>query len=336
MKHLRLLSSLLCAAACHVEPDTLEGSVSQSSVYENVTWEAAIASISDPLRTPQYGGLVLSEQAGLVPIGCDPQSGLWEFAHLRSGSVPARDAAGRFKMEANTGLVFVLIPGGTFLMGAQSADPSSPGYDADASEWEAPVRLVAVDPFFASKFEMTVGQWRRIRGEATPPEGAERPVVSVSWDECAEALPLVGLSLPTSAQWEYAARGSTQSPWWTGTTKQSLDGAENICDASVKGHVKNSRGEVYEKFEAWNDGYPHHAPVGSFRPNPFGLYDVHGNVFEWCRDEPELGIRNLRGGGSFVLAYFTRVSIEWSRESEFRGGHLGVRPTYEIAGPLEP
>jgi formylglycine-generating enzyme required for sulfatase activity len=279
----------------------------------------------DREQSPLYDGLRLDEQPGLVPLGRDPESGLYEFGHTRSGRLPIRGQKGSLAIGPGTGLVFVLIPGGRFFMGAQATDPLAPGYDPEASEWEAPVREVSVGPFFLSKFELTAAQWQRLRGEKPPAEGAQLPVMRVSSDECENVLTEVGLVLPSSAQWEYAARGMTQSPWWTGTTEATLEGAENLRDRSTEGRLENPDGNA-----PWDDGYPRHAPVGSFRANPFGLHDVHGNAFEWCADRPEPGLRTLRGGGSFVIPRYARVSIEWSRETEFRGGHLGLRPACAI------
>ena len=226
--------------------------------------------------------------------------------------------------------MFVLIPGGSFFMGAQNSEPSAPGYDASASEWGAPVRSVAIEPFFLSKFEMTAAQWQSMRGGEPPADGADLPAFQICWTEGSDVLTEAGLVLPTSAQWEYAARGTTVSPWWTGDASESLEGAENLLDESGRGIRRDNQGQLLENFAPWNDGHPRHASVGSFRPNPLGLYDVHGNAFEWCRDAPDPGRRTVRGGGSFVLPEFARVSIEWDREPEFRSGHLGVRPAIEI------
>jgi formylglycine-generating enzyme required for sulfatase activity len=326
MKRLSLLSCLAVSlAACQSDRPLVDDA-----------WDVAIASISDTGQSPHYDGLRLEEQPDLVPLGRDPGSGLWEFAHSRSGAVPARARDGQLLVGAQTGLVFVLIPGGSFFQGAQSEDPSAPGFDAGASEWEAPVRQVLLEPFFLSKFELTAAQWNRIRNEAPPSEGGDLPALRMSWFEGTEVLAELRLELPTSAQWEYAARASRRSPWWTGDTAASLAGAENLLDESRREERPMTfRDTPIEEFAPWNDGYPFHAPVGSLRPNPFGLYDVHGNAFEWCRDTPEAGIRALRGGGSFVLPRFARVSIEWSREPEFRGGHLGLRPAREIVGDKE-
>src|SRR6185295_3427803 len=83
-------------------------------------WDAAIASIANRNECPQYAGLRVSPQLGLIPIGRAPESGLWEFAHLRSGVPASRDAAGRMHITDSTGIVLVLVPGGRYFMGATS------------------------------------------------------------------------------------------------------------------------------------------------------------------------------------------------------------------------
>ena len=95
-------------------------------------WDAAIAAIA---ASPKYGGLKLAPQLGLLPIGPDPESGLWEFSHLATAKdfEPAeRELDGKLVLEDGIGIVFVLIPGGKFRMGAQKVDPAAPNYDAQA------------------------------------------------------------------------------------------------------------------------------------------------------------------------------------------------------------
>ena len=138
---------------------------------EDVTaqWGEAIASIRSREECPEYDGLVIAPQMGLVPIGRDRQSSLWEFAHIQTGTMPTRDEDGELVLGEESGIVFVLIPGGTFRMGAVRPDEEhpegSPNVDPHALEHEGPVQEVTLAPFFLSKFEMTQGQWHRNTGE---------------------------------------------------------------------------------------------------------------------------------------------------------------------------
>jgi formylglycine-generating enzyme required for sulfatase activity len=124
-------------------------------------WSEAIASIA---ASPKYYGLTLTPQMGLIPIGPDPDSGFWEFAHLATGEAPVRDDAGRIVRTESMGVVLVLIPGGTFWMGAQKTDPGGQNYDPDARGNESPVHEVTLTAHFLSKYEMTQGQWQRLAG----------------------------------------------------------------------------------------------------------------------------------------------------------------------------
>ena len=316
------------------------------------TWSRALPEIR-----ARHPGLDLGPQTGLLPIGPDPDSGLWEFAHLATGQPATRGPDGKLQLEEGTGLVFVLLPGGTFQMGAQSADPSAPNYDPDAQSNEGPVHAVTLSPFFMSKYEMTQGQWVRSTGKnpsefdaATSfggrPLSLLHPVELVSWATCSETLWRLGLELPTEAQWEYAARAGTSSAWWTGDEHGSLAGATNLADSSCK----RNGGPSNWPYETWlDDGSTVHAPVGSYAANAFGLHDVLGNVWELCRDRhgdyrkpvfPGDGEREVSGppamnhvdrGGSFAgSASQARCANRSAHAPSNAANSLGLRPSRRI------
>jgi formylglycine-generating enzyme required for sulfatase activity/tRNA A-37 threonylcarbamoyl transferase component Bud32 len=268
------------------------------------SWTTTIEAIADERESPEYGGLRIMPQVGLVPLGRDPVSRLFEFAHLQTGDVPVRDVSGRLELTEESGIVFVLLPAGRFDMGAYaiSADhpPGSPNADEQTCPEttpcpERPVCTIELDAFFIAKHEMTQGQWLRATrptpvnpsrfkpgSDAHRPVTLMHPVESVSWEESIAVLGRFGLVLPTEAQWEYAARAGTTTPWWTGDDRFSLAGAANLADRSAA-----RAGEDWPhiaEFPELDDGWVEHAPVGSYRPNPFGLHDVHGNVYEYVLD----------------------------------------------------
>ncbi len=254
-------------------------------------WPRALAAVA---ADPRFAGCGLVPQEDLVPLGADPVSGLQEFAHWPSGDVPARDADGRLLRTATTGIVLVLVPGGDFHMGEQSADPSKPNYHTRAVALPfVPVTPSHVGPFLVGKFEVTLHQWTRMEGTCSRAIavgsafggavlGPDHPIADVCWWDADRLLQRHGLDLPVAAQWEWAARGGTTTPWWTGHDPASIEARANFADRSMLRLKDRLPGASVGS--SIDDGFPSLAPVGSFDPNPFGLYDVCGNVAEWCGD----------------------------------------------------
>ena len=303
----------------------------------HAAWEQS----RDAIRAA-YPDLDLAPQMGLVPLGPYRRSGLWEFWHVPSGERPERDAAGELVVTEETGLVFVLVPGGEARL--QTHDG-----------WRY-TRTVELAPFFISKYELTQGQYGRWTGERIAQYAAgvrvrdepsaidlRHPVEQLSWERAAQVLGWMGLDLPTEAQWEYAARGGSPTPWWSGDDPASLEGAENLDDRKLADFAEDRDAPAF----AWSDGHAVHAPVGSFRASPFGLHDVHGNVSEWCRDaygsfhDPRrgparervphrVGGRVFRGGNYTSGATTSRVDARHSRPPHGTSGTVGVRPVRAV------
>ncbi len=123
--------------------------------------------------------------------------------------------------------------------------------------------------------------WRNTGWEQTD----AHPVVNVTWNDaekfCVWLSRKTGRTceLPTEAEWEYACRAGTATRFWCGDTDESLKGHANIPDASLQ-----AKWQDFGWVAAWDDGYPFTSPVGSFQANPWGLYDMGGNVWQWCAD----------------------------------------------------
>jgi formylglycine-generating enzyme required for sulfatase activity len=312
-------------------------------------WTATIAGVA---ASPKYHGLEIVPQLGLVPLGPDPDSTLYEFAHLGSGSVPARDPATKRLVYADdSAIVLVLLPGDTFKMGAQSRDSKLPDFDPQAKDIEGPVHSVTLSPYFLGKHEVTQAQWATMSDGLDPSRykagrsigdrllTRRDPVENVSWDDCAGNpgwLVRRGLTLPTEAQWEHACRAGSDAPWCVGANAASLSKAANVADKYCKEHGGPSDWAYAMDID---DGFTVHAPVGSLEANAFGLHDVHGNVSEWCRDtyrnypgKAELDpviegteIRIYRGGSWSASPSDVRASHRNGSAAGARSDSLGVR-----------
>lgn len=313
---------------------------------------------------PDYSPLDLQPQFGLLPIGPDPISGLWEFAELSTGRPPMRSAGGKLMLADDSGLVFVLLPGGRFVMGDQDEHPSS-AQGASREADEMPSHSIELAPFFLSKFELTQHQWitatgrnpsllqpasrheRTRRALELTPYSPRFPVEVVSWNDCNRLLERLGLTLPTEAQWEYACRAHTSTDWWTGAGIDSVSGHENLVGASSV-RLVDSLVEYHLYLDLLDDPFPFVAPVGSLSPNPFGLHDMHGNVMEWTLDSstdyrtPVVpwtdglrgdvpgDLRSFRGGSFAYSPVGSRSSNRRFGAPESSDDDLGVRPARRI------
>jgi len=227
----------------------------------------------------------------------------------------------------STGIQLVLIPAGEFEMG-------SPSEERNRSDSESPAHIVVIqNSFYLGRSAVTQNQWKKIMG--TNPshfKGEDRPVEMISWEDVQQFIAKLNemegtdkYRLPSEAEWEYACRAGTQTRCFFGEDESKLD-------------------EYAWHFE--NSGSKTHA-VGLKKPNSWGLYDTHGNVWEWVQDEwhenyngaPSDGSVWEEGNGSYRVSRgcswlcntgFCRSAGRFRREPESCFGNLGFRLLREL------
>ena len=211
----------------------------------------------------------------------------------------------------------IKVEGGAFKMGAQSGNRNGTNYDSEAYSNEMPVRSVSLSDYYIGETEVTQELWEAVMGR-NPSEfkGSKKPVESVSWNDCQKFIKklnqLTGKTfrLPTEAEWEYAARGGNKSQGY------KYSGSNNIDD------VAWYWGNAYNGVDKNSPAYGTHQ-VGTKFPNELGLYDMSGNVREWCNDRygdytsssqtnptgPSSGDERVLRGGSWIFnAQYCRVA----------------------------
>jgi len=241
--------------------------------------------------------------------------------------------AGELKEVVNTiGMKLVLIPAGTFTMG-------SPASEKDRNDDETQHQVTLTKPFHMGRTEVTQGQWKKVmrtepwKGEEYVEEGDDYPAVLVSWNDAVEfckklsAMEGKVYRLPTEAEWEYACRGGTKTAFSFGDDEAEL----------------GKYAWFYGNADDIDENYAHR--VAQKLPNPFGFYDMHGNVWEWCSDwygaYPSTALtdprgpcsgsfRVLRGGSWCNEPYLVRCASRLDRPPEYRGyGSVGFRLVLE-------
>jgi sulfatase modifying factor 1 len=205
------------------------------------------------------------------------------------------------------GMEFVLIPAGTFIMGSPLNEP-------DRKNDEVQHKVAINEPFYIQTTEVTLDQWRALMGKKLfgRRKGAgNMPVVKVSWHDCMDfikklnALSEWSYRLPTEAEWEYACRSGNSTAYSWG----------NIIECGKAMYSNNSlkSRECLDFIRSKGLPVDQPAPVKSYTPNSWGLYDMHGNVWEWCQDwygdyiltekinplGPDSGSERVRRGGSW-------------------------------------
>jgi len=220
------------------------------------------------------------------------------------------------RIERTSGLRLKLLPAGEFLMGEPWFEDSRPAH-----------RVQILRPFYFGIFPVTQKEWTKVmKDNPSGSKGADQPVERVSWEDCMEFISKLnegdsagGYRLPTEAEWEYACRAGTRTIYYFGDDERDL---ANF--GWFRGNSKNQ---------------PH--PVGQKRPNAWGLYDMHGNVYEWCSDWYDKDyykefcadeiFQSPAGPGSG----YERVIRGGSWETEAVGCYSGVR-SFALPGTRKP
>ena len=265
-------------------------------------WEPRPAAEKAMLREMGLGG-------GVPPVRLRRPGRLWlgiaVCLGLALGSLTVAALPCRPGQEITVqGAVFVRICPGTFTMGSAEGD-------VQANPNEKPAHQVTLSEFWIGKTEVTNAHYRRLHQNHGSND--DLPVTDVSWHEAQAFCKSLGGRLPTEAEWEYAARAGTRTPWSFGRDEQKIGRYASVGSAQ---------------------------PVGSKDPNPWGLHDMHGNVWEWVGDwfgdytpqaqtdptGPTSGqYRVLRGGSFYVEPRFLRSAGRGRGGPEFRGGYVGFR-----------
>ena len=284
----------------------------------------------------------LSNQKTLV-ISTPPQTSqnLFQqiFQFISSPTNPPKPAANtnlninpQSSFQENLGngvfLEMIAIPGGTFWMG-------SPENETERGSSESPQHQVTVPSFFMGKYQLTQAQYQAIMGNNPSDfKSNNRPVENVSWDDavafCQTLSQKTGKNyrLPSEAEWEYACRAGTTTPFYFG--------------GNITPDLVNYDGNYPYKSAAKGKYRGQTTDVGTLHPNAFGLYDMHGNVWEWCEDDwhenyinaPTDGgawnsrsgiIKRIRGGSWNYSAQSCRSASRYGRSRDGRDYDCGFR-----------
>jgi formylglycine-generating enzyme required for sulfatase activity len=267
-----------------------------------------------------------------IPVEEDNMNILWKIlavmvvmtmfvTALAGCGTPAEPVAGATQFWEEDGSTMVYVPAGEFTMGS----PEGEGNDD-----EHPQHTAYLSEFWIDQTEVTNEQYGRCvaSGECEASEyadddlfnGADQPVVGVSWHDSKAYCEWAGKQLPTEAQWEKATRGTDgrKYPWGN-----IFDGSKlNFCDANCDIGLKDSDAD---------DGYQYTAPVGSYPAgaSPYGVLDMAGNVWEWCQDRydedyyadsPQSDPRGPNSGENRVVRGGSWRSYEGGVRAAFRGG----------------
>ncbi len=310
-------------------PDKQQGEVSVQEKHITVpaaTAEHKVYYQSEPVETEE----AVAVPAGIIEenVGCEPEPVETEEKPVLSGESSSKaDPLASFESS------FVLIAPGAFLMG-------SPEYETGRSSDEIMHEVILTKGFYMQKTSVTQGQWKAVMGNnpsSFPGGGDDCPIESISWDECQGFIRRLNAGkagiyrLPTEAEWEYACRAGSSTPFCNGEISE-LYCAHDPLLSEVGWYCGNSGRKS--------------RPVAQKSPNAWGLYDMHGNVSEWCQDwygeygsdsqtdpcGPKSGsAKVIRGGSWFGNAKNCRSASRFHWPPNSRSEFIGFRLVKEIS-----
>jgi formylglycine-generating enzyme required for sulfatase activity len=220
-------------------------------------------------------------------------------------------------IEPATQMEFALLPAGSYVAG-------SPATEAGHQQDEVLYPVAIARPFYMATHEVTQGQWAAIMNPAAAlhPATAVLPVVNVSWHDARRFLDRLNagrpwrLRLPSEVEWEYACRAGTTTAYSTGPFLSTADA--------------NYNGDFPLPGQAAGENRRQVTPVGSFPPNAFGLFDMHGNVWEWTNDGYDEKRKVIRGGSWRFNADSARCALRYTHEPQDAGDSLGLRLVRDV------
>jgi sulfatase modifying factor 1 len=232
----------------------------------------------------------------------------------------AEASTGSMVTDPATGMQFMFAKGGCYRMGDTFGD---------GKEDEKPAHEVCVDSFYIGKYTVTEEQWQKMMG-SNPSSykqcGRNCPVQGVSWNDIQKFIRTVNqlsgknYRLPTEAEWEYAARSGGKSEKWAGTSSESGLG-------KYAWYNLNSHNQIH--------------PVGQKQPNGLGIYDMSGNVWEWCQDwygayyykeSPKNNPQGPANGSARVVRGGSWVNLAWGLRASYRYRDLPESRTDMVLG----
>lgn len=294
----------------------------------------ATPTTKEPIAKPEKGGggntllitasavflsiVVISSAIAIFSSNEDESNEPVTLDYITEEEVIPQDPIGRLESD------MVAIDGGTLMLGATSEQV------AYAMNQEFPAHEVTLSSYQIGRYEVTQEQWEAVMGyNPSRNIGAKMPVENVSWNECQSFLQALNAKtgknyrLPTEAEWEFAARGGNQSHYYIYSGSDDAD--------AVAWHKGNSGGTTHD--------------VGTKQANELGLYDMSGNVFEWCNDKygyygygaeynpqgygTSSKVRVGHGGGYNLGTKFCRVSNRTQGTTNYKSESLGFRIAHD-------